>query len=110
MFELKEFNRAAHIIRNSGLEKVNLSCLYLYLLCLYHKQQYQEALNLLDNLDLEYLSTSLLGKDETEQEINAADTSDPPKDVSQFDSLTSQCPIQFCIFAGYFRVYLSNQS
>lgn len=109
MFELKEFNRAAHIIRNSGLEKVNLSCLYLFLLCLYHKQQYQEALNLLDNLDLEYLSTSLLGKDETEQEINAAD-SDPPKDVSELDSLSSNCPAGFCLFAGYFGVNLSNQS
>lgn len=59
MFMLKEFNRASHIIKKSGLEKSNLLCLALLVECLYASNDYQEAFNLLTTHDIEDLNTSL---------------------------------------------------
>lgn len=81
MFQLNEYNRAAYIIRSSGLEKTNLLCLYLLIECYYHKQQFQTALNLLNLLEIEDLNASLFGRDETEQDFNQ-DANDPSKNVS----------------------------
>lgn len=59
MFMLKEYNRAAHVIKMNGLEKSNLLCLTLLVECLYDSKEYQEALNLLTVIDIEDLNTSL---------------------------------------------------
>lgn len=59
MFMLKEYNRAAHIIKSSGLERTNLLCLALLVECLYDSKDYQEALDLLTHIDIEELQTSL---------------------------------------------------
>jgi anaphase-promoting complex subunit 6 len=55
MFLLREFNRAAHIIRSRGLEKTNILCHYLLAECLLEAQEYQEALDL-SCVDVEELS------------------------------------------------------
>lgn len=68
MFLLKEYNRAAHVIRKSELEKTNLLCTYLLIECLYASKDYQEALNLMNSIEIEDLSASL--RDESELELN----------------------------------------
>mgnify|MGYP003513906577 CR=1 FL=1 len=64
MYMLKEYNRASHIIKRSGLEKRNLLCLTLLVECLYASKDFQEAMNLLNSIDIEDLNTSL--HDETQ--------------------------------------------
>lgn len=82
MFLLREYNRAAHIIKNSGLEKTNLLCHYLLVECLFAAKDYQEALNLLNSLEIEDLNASLINKDESEQDFYR-ETSEPNKNVSK---------------------------
>ncbi len=67
MFMLKEYNRASHILKQSGLEKNNLLCLALLVECLFASNDHQEALNLLTSIEIEDLNTSL--HDETEDMI-----------------------------------------
>jgi len=81
MFMLKEYNRAAHIIKRSELEKSNLLCLTLLIECLLASKDHQEALNLLNVLEIEDLNTSLHGKDDTEMEI-CGGLNEPMKNVS----------------------------
>lgn len=88
MFMLKEYNRAAHVIRRSHLEKSNLLCLELLVECLFASKEYQEALNLLTSLDIEDLNSSLYNDTEMENSIIA--TNEPNKNVSLIDfSLTT---------------------
>lgn len=79
MFMLKEYNRAAHVIKMNGLEKTNLLCLTLLVECLYDSKDYQEALNLLATIEIEDLSTSLFN--ETESEHIIPSSGEPNKSV-----------------------------
>lgn len=81
MFMLKEYNRAAHVIKMNKLEQSNLLCLTLLVECLYDSKEYQEALNLLSFIEIEDLNTSL-HNDTTENEQMALNT-EPNKSVSQ---------------------------
>lgn len=78
MFMLKEYNRAAHVIKSSGLEKTNLLCLTLLVESLYESKDFQEALNLLTTIEFEDLNTSLYNETETE----LSQSNDPNKNVS----------------------------
>lgn len=80
MFMLKEYNRAAHVIRSSQLEKTNLLCLALLVECMFASKDYQEALNLLMSLDVEDLNTSL--HNDTEMEVSMCPANEPNKNVS----------------------------
>jgi anaphase-promoting complex subunit 6 len=80
MFMLKEYNRAAHVIRSSHLEKSNLLCLALLVECLFASKDYQEALNLLTSLEIEDLNTSLHNDTDMESSMNLM--SEPNKNVS----------------------------
>lgn len=80
MFMLKEYNRAAHVIKINGLEKTNLLCLTLLTECLYSSKDYQEALNLLMSIEIEDLNTSLHNDTEVEQGIPS--NTEPNKNVS----------------------------
>lgn len=81
MFMLKEYNRAAHVIKMNKLEQSNLLCLTLLVECLYDSKEYQEALNLLSIIEIEDLNTSL-HNDTTENEQMALNA-EPNKSVSQ---------------------------
>lgn len=81
MFMLKEYNRAAHVIKSSGLEKSNLLCLTLLVECLYDSKDYQEALDLLTAIEIEDLNTSL--HNESETELMTSQSNDPNKNVSK---------------------------
>lgn len=70
MFLLREYHRAAHIIKLHGLEKTNIFCLHLIIECLYEAKEYTEAIDLMNAIDLEYLSNSVINTDIT----NADDT------------------------------------
>lgn len=72
MFMLKEFNRASHVIKRSGLEKSNLLCLALLVECLYASNDHPEAFKLLTTNDFEDLNTSL--QEESESSGSANDT------------------------------------
>lgn len=80
MFMLKEYNRAAHVIKSSGLEKTNLLCLTLLVECLYDSKDYEEALNLLTSIEIEDLNTSLHNESEMDSMVNPS--SEPCKNVS----------------------------
>ena len=82
MFLLKEYNRAAHVIKSNGLEKTNLLCLSLLVECLFASKEYQEALNLLTSLEIEDLNTSL--HNDTDMESSMIPSSDPNKNVRKF--------------------------
>lgn len=60
MFLLREYYRAAHIIKMRGLEKTNIFCHYLLVESLYEAKQYQEAIDLLNSIDLDYLTNSII--------------------------------------------------
>ncbi|XP_058456393.1 cell division cycle protein 16 homolog [Malaya genurostris] len=58
MFLLREYHRAAYIIRSRGLDKQNLLCHYLAAECLAEAKEYQEALDVLNSVDCEALANS----------------------------------------------------
>lgn len=78
MFMLKEYNRASHVIKRSGLEKTNLLCLALLVECLYASNDYQEAFNLLTTQDFEELNVSL---------PDEASSQEPPKEREPKDNV-----------------------
>lgn len=51
MFLLKEYHRAAHIIKLRGLEKTHIMCHYLAVESLLQAKEYQEALDILNSID-----------------------------------------------------------
>ncbi|XP_055632512.1 cell division cycle protein 16 homolog [Toxorhynchites rutilus septentrionalis] len=67
MFLLREFHRAAYVIRNRGLDKRNLLCHYLAAECLTEAKEYQEALDTLNSVDCELLANSVAtsGRDDS---------------------------------------------
>lgn len=79
MFMLREYNRAAHVIKSSGLERNNLLCLTLLVECLFDSKDYQEALNLLNSIEIEDINTSLHNETESESMMNQAN--EPNKNV-----------------------------
>ncbi|XP_055614198.1 cell division cycle protein 16 homolog [Uranotaenia lowii] len=58
MFLLREFHRAAYVIRSRGLDKKNLLCHYLAAECLAEAKEYQEALDIFHSIDCETLPIS----------------------------------------------------
>lgn len=60
MFLLREYDRAAHIIKTHSLEKTNIFCHHLVIECYYEAKEYAEAMELLNFIDLEYLSNSIM--------------------------------------------------
>lgn len=81
MFMLKEYNRAAHVIRSSGLEKTNLLCLALLVECLYDSKEYEEALTLLTSIEIEDLNTSLHSETDAEISVPFSQAMEPNKTV-----------------------------
>ncbi|XP_063704150.1 cell division cycle protein 16 homolog [Culicoides brevitarsis] len=55
MFLLKEYHRAASLIRYYGFEKSDVLCLYLLAECLYEAKEYQEGLDVLMSAEIEDL-------------------------------------------------------
>lgn len=58
MFLLKEYHRAASLIRFYGYEKTDVLCLYLLGECLFEAKDFQEALNILMSAEIEDLGFS----------------------------------------------------
>lgn len=97
MFMLKEYNRAAHVIKMNGLEKTNLLCLTLLVECLYDSKDYQEALNLLSVIEIEDLNTSL-HNDTAENEQMIGSSAEPNKTVSHATNLVSLLLLRMVFF------------
>lgn len=76
MFLLKEFHRAAHILRVRGLEKSNLFCHYLAVECLLEAKDYAEAIELLNSVDTENLSATICMDDAS---ISSAAAAEPTR-------------------------------
>lgn len=55
MFLLREYHRAAHIIKLRGLEKTHVLCHYLAVESLLEAKEYQEAIEMLNSIDAEHL-------------------------------------------------------
>lgn len=77
MFLLKEYHRAAHILKLRGLEKTNLFCHYLTVESLLEAKEYTDAIELLNSVDIENMSSTIL-LDQTDnfsadQSLNYAD-------------------------------------
>lgn len=62
MFLLKEYNRAAHLIRLHKLETTNVACLSLLLECLYEAKAFSEALSVINSVDIDYLMVSYINQ------------------------------------------------
>lgn len=58
MFLLKEYHRAASLIRFYGYEKTDVLCLYLLAECLYEAKEYQEGLDVLMSVEIEDLGVT----------------------------------------------------
>lgn len=71
MFLLREYHRAVHIIKLHGLEKTNIFCHHLIVECLYEAKEYTEAIDLLNSIDLDYLSNSVINIDNTDADDTA---------------------------------------
>lgn len=74
MFLLREYNRAAHIIKTHSLEKTNIFCHHLVVECYYEAKEYGEAMDLLNSIDLDYLSNSIINTTGNAFDDNADDT------------------------------------
>ncbi|XP_038122954.1 cell division cycle protein 16 homolog [Culex quinquefasciatus] len=61
MFLLREYHRAAYVIRSRGLDKRNLLCHYLAAECLAEAKEYQEALDVLNGVSCETLANNMAG-------------------------------------------------
>lgn len=64
MFLLREYHRAAHIIKLRGLEKSNLLCHYLTVESLLEAKEYQEAIELLNSVDVDSIPVTDMGDNE----------------------------------------------
>uniref|UniRef100_A0A1Y1K8G6 Uncharacterized protein n=1 Tax=Photinus pyralis TaxID=7054 RepID=A0A1Y1K8G6_PHOPY len=53
MFLLKQFHRAAHLLRSKNLDKTYILCNYLTVRCLFEANELNEALKVLNSMDLE---------------------------------------------------------
>lgn len=76
MFLLNEYHRAAHIIKLRGYEKKNMLCHYLCAECHYEAKDLQEAMELLNSLDLDYVNSTLYGNNDTVGDIMFAGLTD----------------------------------
>ncbi|XP_037810048.1 cell division cycle protein 16 homolog [Lucilia sericata] len=62
MFLLKEYHRAAHTIRLHKLEKTHIPCYNLLLEALYEAKEFNEAIVVINTVDIEYLASSLINQ------------------------------------------------
>ncbi|XP_004530211.1 cell division cycle protein 16 homolog [Ceratitis capitata] len=62
MFLLKEYHRAAHLIRRFQLEKTHVSSYNLLLESLYEAKELNEAVSVINNIDIEFLASSLISQ------------------------------------------------
>lgn len=67
MFMLQEYHRAAHIIKDRGLEKTNIFCHYLVVECLFEAKEHSEAMELMNSIDLDYLTSVMLNSAAAEE-------------------------------------------
>lgn len=65
MFLMKEYHRAAHILHVHDLEKTNLFCHYLAVECLLEAEEYPDAILLLNSVDIENMSGTVMMMDES---------------------------------------------
>lgn len=107
MFMLKEYNRASHVLKKSGLEKSNLLCLALLVECLYASNDHQEALNLLTSIEIEDLNTSL--HDDTADASSTCLTNETLRNVRKSKFLEFRLLIIF-LFIGHSRITVSIES
>ncbi|KAH8242635.1 hypothetical protein KR032_000684 [Drosophila birchii] len=62
MFLLGEFHRAAYTIQHNKLEKSSLPCFNLLLESLYAAKEFAEAANIIQNVEVEMMTTSLINQ------------------------------------------------
>lgn len=62
MFLLGEYHRAAHTIQHYKLEKTSLPCFNLLLESLYAAKEYNEAANIIQIVEVETMTTSLINQ------------------------------------------------
>lgn len=60
MFYMKDYLRAAHLIRLHKLETSNVACYSLALESLYEAKAFNEALSIMNSVDIDYLMASLI--------------------------------------------------
>lgn len=96
MFMLRDYHRVVHIIKHRGLEKTNIFCHFLLIESLYEANEYQEALDLLSSIDIDFLTSSVMnGTSETcsdESTLNILSTvAMDPNGPSKSEILASIC-------------------
>lgn len=82
MFLLKEYHRAASLIRFYGYEKSDVLCLYLLAECLHEAKEYQEGLDVLMTAEIEDLGLTTTTAVEQEGTLNHMVANEENKNVS----------------------------
>lgn len=104
MFLLREYHRAAHIIKQHGYEKTHMLCHYLAAESHFEAKEYQEAMDLLNTLDLDDVNSTLFGSDETAFGVmftGLSDTSSPTK---------SEAMSSICLLRGKVLEAMDNRT
>lgn len=83
MFLLKEYHRAASLIRFYGYEKTDVMCLYLLAECLYEAKEYQEGLDVLMSVEIEDLGVTNTTAVENEATLIHLVANEENKNVSE---------------------------
>ena len=90
MFYLHEYHRAAYIIKLRGFEKTNILCHYLAVESLLEAKEYEEAIELLNSIDIDYLSSSIGMVDDVAQNMLAG-LDDEDGEPTKSEVLASIC-------------------
>lgn len=72
MFLMKEYHRAAHIIKEHKLEKTHIFCFYLLIECYYESNDYGAAIDLINSIDLDLLASTIASPDEQDTSVSNA--------------------------------------
>lgn len=58
MYLMKEYHRAVHLLRSKNLEKSHILCNYLTVKCLLEANEFNEALQVMNEIDLDIMTQS----------------------------------------------------
>ena len=109
MFLLKEYHRAAHLIRHFELEKKHAPSYNLLLESLYESNELNEAVAAVNSVDIEYLTSPLInqpleGESSSRLTVSCEDAGQNVRNITLFSS-PLECPFLLLGIAGIHLLY-----
>lgn len=110
MFLLKEYHRAAHVIKARDLEKTNIFCHYLVVESLYEAKEYKAALDLLNSINLKLLVDTVKGWNGSEEKTEHDATMNIlTSDLDEGGPSKSEVLASLCLLKGKILEALDNR-